>query len=182
MSVITRPSATRQGIGIAAILLVLLAGVFGLRQANGAAGQVTTAGHPLVGSWAFDPEEEDPANPPSFTAFMADGILVNVGSDGTSVGSWEATGPRTATFTFGGLVAGDPTGSSFVIRGTLEVDDSGDYASGQHAFTMFAADGTVLVAVAGGGGEGWRLHPESMDAFEQPPSGYPTWTPATPAA
>ena len=39
-----------------------------------------------------------------------------------------------------------------------------------------------MVGAEGDGGEGTRLHTETMDAVGQPLAGFPTWTPATPEA
>jgi hypothetical protein len=162
-------------IGMAGVGLV---GVTASQQATPAA----TSGHPLVGTWIIDPEIENPANPPSFDAFMADGTLVNIGSDGASVGSWEATGPRTAAFTFAGIVAGSGDAAAFIIRGTLEVDETGEALTGLHSFTMVAADGVILASAEGGGAGGTRFHTEPMDMAGQTLQGFPTWTLSAPEA
>jgi hypothetical protein len=171
-------AARRRGTVAIALVLTMLVGAIGIT--NSAAQE--TAGHPLIGTWVVDPEVDDPANPPSFDAFMADGTVVNIGSDGASVGSWEATGPGMANFMFSGLVAGAGGGAYFVIRGTIEVDQAGETFTGTHSFTMVAADGTILAAAEGGGATGTRLQTEPQDMVGQPPAGFPTWTPAFPAA
>lgn len=170
----------RSGI-VLALLAAILIGVLGIGRAVGGASAQDTATHPLIGTWVIDPEVEDPANPPSFDAFMADGTLVNVGSDGASVGSWEPTGPRTATMTFAGLVAGQD-GAFFVLRGNLEVDAAGETLTGSHSFTLVAADGTVLAAFQGEGAHGTRIPSQPLEAGGQSLPGFPTWAPATPAA
>lgn len=165
------------------VLLTLVAAVL-LSSIGTAAQQATpaaTVGHPLVGTWVVDSEIENPTNPPSFNAFMADGTLVNIGSDGASVGTWEATGPRTATMTFAGLVQGE-SGVYFIIRGNLEVDEAGETLAAIHSFTLVSADGTVLMAAEGGGAQTTRIHAEPLEAVGQPLPGMPTWTPATPQA
>jgi hypothetical protein len=171
---------------LVALVAAVLVGAVGISCPVGAAAQQATPGatapHPLVGMWVVDPEVDDPTNPPSFDAFMADGTLVNIGSDGASVGAWEATGPRTATFTFAGLVQETGSGAAFILRGNLEVDEAGESFTGSHSFTMVAADGTILVAVQGGGAHGTRLPAEPLEAVGQTPPGWPTWTPATPEA
>ena len=174
----TSPATRRAALAVLAVALLVAA--FGVSRAVGASQQDTTA-HPLVGTWVIDPEVADPANPPSFDAFMADGTLVNIGSDGASVGAWEPTGPRTATMTFAGLVAGNP-GAFFVLRGNLEVDEAGDTLTGSHSFTLVAADGTVLAAFQGEGAHGTRIHSEPLEAGGQSLPGFPSWKPATPAA
>ena len=163
------------------LVAAILVGVFGLSRAVGSASQQDTAAHPLVGTWVVDPEINDPANPPSFDAFMADGTMVNIGSDGASVGTWEATGPRTATMTFAGLIEGND-GAFFILRGNLEVDEAGETLTGSHSFTIVGADGTVMAAFQGEGAQGTRLHSEPVEAGGQSLPGFPTWAPATPAA
>jgi hypothetical protein len=166
-----------------ALIIAILVAVFGIGPSMGTARQQATpgtaVGHPLVGTWVIDPEIENPTNPPSFNAFMADGTLVNIGSDGASVGTWEATGPSTATMTFSGLVQGE-SGVYFIIRGNLEVEEAGETLAAAHSFTLVSADGTVLMAAEGGGAQGTRIHAEPLEAVGQPPPQFPTWTPATP--
>lgn len=181
---IRRGSAMRRSPVIVALVAALLLSAVGGSRAVAAPAQQATApaGHPLVGTWIIDPEVDNPTNPPSFDAFMADGTLVNIGSDGASVGSWEATGPRTATFTFTGVAQGTGSSAVFIIRGNLEVDGTGEKITGAHSFTLVSADGKVLVAVKGGGAQGTRLHAEPLEAAGQSLPGFPTWTPGTPAA
>ncbi len=164
----------RRGTVLVACVLLLIGAI--------GASQQSTADHPLVGAWVIDPEVNDPANPPSYDAFHADGTFVNIGSDGASVGTWEPTGPRTANFTFSGLAAGSDGAAMFIIRGTLEVDESGERVTGDHTFTLVGANGTVMVGDGGAEAEGVRLHTETMEEVGQPLAGFPIWTPATPAA
>jgi hypothetical protein len=177
-------SAMRHRSVLVALVVALLVGAVGVVHSVGTEAQQATpatAGHPLVGTWIVDPEGEDPTNPPSFDAFMADGTLVNIGSDGASVGSWEATGPRTATFTFAGLVQDSGGTASFILRGYLEVDETGENLTGGHSFTLVAADGTVLASAEGAGALGTRLNAEPLEEGGKTLPGYLTWTPAAPA-
>ncbi len=113
---------------------------------------------------------------------MADNTLVNVGSDGASVGTWEATGPRSATMTFAGLVAGRNGETYFIIRGNLEVDEAGETLTGTHSFTLIASDGTVIMAAEGGGASGTRIPAEPSESVGQTLPGFPTWAPGAPEA
>ena len=174
-----RTSATRMT--LVALVITLLLAATGFHGVPAAGSEESLADHPLVGTWVVDPEDNDPTNPPSFTSYMADGTMVNIGSDGASVGSWDATGPRTATMTFTGLVLGQP-GAYFIIRGNLEVDESGTTFTGDHSFTMLSADGTVIVAAEGDGGSGVRIQAEPAESGGQGLPGFPTWTPASPEA
>lgn len=179
-NVYPRITGARSALVIAFVVAILVA-AFGVDSAIGRVSQ-EEAEHPLIGTWVVDPEVENPSNPPSFNAFMADGTLVNIGSDGASVGTWEATGPRTAAMTFAGLVAGDDGGTYFILRGNLEVDEAGEALTGTHSFTLVAADGTVLMAAEGGGASGTRIPAEPLESVGQTLAGFPTWAPATPEA
>lgn len=141
-----------------------------------------TAGHPLVGTWIVDTEVDDPSDPPSFDAFSADGTFVNIGSDGAAVGAWEATGPRTATFTFAALAQGSNGGAMVILRANIKVDETGESFTATHSFTLVAANGMILASAQGGTAHGTRLHSEPMEAGGKSLPRMPTWTPATPAA
>ncbi len=169
---------------LVALVLALLVGAVGVGRSVGTATQqatATTTGHPLVGTWMVDPEVDDPTNPPSFDVYMADGTAINVGSEGATAGAWEATGPRTATLTFAGLMKEAAPGTSFILRANIEVDESGESLTGPHSFTLVAADGTILAGVQGGIARGTRFHAEPLEAVGKTLPGFPTWTPATPA-
>ena len=170
---------------LVALLAAILIGALGVGRSVATASQqstpAATAGHPLAGTWIVDPEVDDPTNPPSFDVYMADGTAINVGSEGATAGTWEATGPRTATLTFAGLMREAGSGTAFILRANVEVDETGESFTASHSFTMVAADGTVLAAVQGGTSRGTRLHAEPAEAAG-PMSGFPTWTPAAPEA
>jgi len=166
---------------VIAVLVAVLVGAIGVLPSRGTAAQGSTpanAEHPLVGAWIVDPEVDDPTNPPSFDAFMADGTVVNIGSDGASIGAWEATGPRTAMMTFPGLVQDSEGEAAFILRGNLEVDETGESLTGSHSFTLIAADGTVLAAAQGGAASGTRLHAEPLEEGGKTLPGFPAWEPA----
>lgn len=141
-----------------------------------------TESHPLVGAWIVDSETEDPSNPPSFDIFMADGTLVNVGSDGTSVGVWEPTGPDTAIFTFNGLMGDQGSEGMFVIRGEIQVAADGQSFTATHGFSILTPDGSVAASFEGGGGLGTRMTAEGPDKADAPLPGFQPWTPAIPEA
>jgi hypothetical protein len=181
-----RRRSTRGAALLVALLVVILAGAGIAGGAGTVAAQASTptvaAGHPLVGTWIVDTEVDDPSNPPSFDAFNADGTVVNIGSDGASVGAWEATGPRTATFTFVAVTQGANGEAMVILRANLEVDQSGESFTASHSFTLVAPNGTILASAQGGTAHGTRLHSEPMEAGGKALPEMPTWTPATPAA
>ena len=176
----------RRTLVLVAFVAAVLVGAVGVGRAVGTAAQqatpAATAGHPLVGTWIVDPEPDDPTNPPSFDVYMADGTAINVGSEGATAGAWEATGPRTATVTFVGLFGGPGSGTSFVVRANVEVDEAGQSFTASHSFTLVAADGTVLAAARGGTARGTRITAEPAEGVGTPLAGLPTWPPAPPGA
>lgn len=171
---------------LVALVAAVLVGAVGVGRAAVTATRQATPGaaaqHPLVGTWIVDPEPDDPTNPPSFDVYMADGTAINIGSEGATAGAWEATGPRTATVTFVGLFGGVGSGTSFIVRANVEVDETGQGFTAPHSFTLVAADGTVLAAAEGGAARGTRINPEPREAVGTPLAGLPTWTPVTPEA
>lgn len=177
---------TRRGLVLGALVPALLVGALGIVPAIDTAGQEATpdapAEHPLVGTWIVDPEVDDPTNPPSFDVYMADGTAINIGSEGATAGAWEATGPRTATLTFAGLLRGSQPETAFILRANIEIDETGESYTGSHSFTVVAPDGTILADFQGGTVRGTRLRAEPMEAGGESLPGLPTWTPASPEA
>jgi hypothetical protein len=139
------------------------------------------AGHPAVGTWIVDRNPNDTAEAPTLNVITADGNIVDpvIGVAGV----WEATGSRTTKFTLVGItaetLAGGGAGSYAVIRGTGEVDDTGETLTASASVTIVAADGTVL-ATRQGSNRAIRIHVEPEDAMGTPLAGFPAWTPATP--
>ena len=143
--------------------------------------QPATAGHPLVGAWLVDSDADDEASPPSVTTLSADGTAVDAGSEGASAGTWEATGPRTATLALVGVFEEEGFAGSYFIRAEVDLDAAGDAFASPYTFTVVAADGTVLET-----GEvtarATRLRVPAAEAVGTPLAGFPTWTPAVPEA
>lgn len=131
------------------------------------------AGHPLVGTWVVDRNPADPTEMPTTNVLTADGGLTDpsVGAAGV----WAATGERTADFTLIAIFA--ELESYFLVRGTLEVDASGNTATATASQTHVAADGTVLDQAAPGISNYLRLRIEPSDAVGKPLAGFPAWTP-----
>ena len=133
------------------------------------------AGHPLVGSWAavFG---GDVAGGLFLAAFSGDGTVVVTDFDGDhGVGSWAATGPRSATVTYVFLGANDAglLDGSVAIRAAVEVDPAGGAFMGETSYTFVAPDGAVgdtglLVT------RGVRLPVEGLAATGNPLAGFPT--------
>jgi len=138
-----------------------------------------TAGHPLVGTWIIDSQAENATDPPSVTAFGADGIAIDVTAEGSSAGTWEATGPRTATLTLAGVFEEEGFGGTFFIRADIEIDEAGESFTSPYSYTVVAADGTVL-ETGQDTARGTRLRIPAAEAVGTPLAGFPTWTPAEP--
>jgi hypothetical protein len=109
------------------------------------------ADHPVVGAWRFDTNVDDPANPPSYAIFHADGTYTESHPTvGTGIGVWEPTGERTAdlTIVFPDL---DPTEAGFTrgeltIHAAVEVDENGNVLTAPYTFEGTDLDGATLFA------------------------------------
>lgn len=138
-------------------------------------GTPTPPGHAVVGAWQIT--VSSPAFPPSpsLVTFTTDGTVlvadppVTVEGPGrvafvsAGQGSWQATGPDTAAFTFAELVAG-PNGALFgseTVRGTATVATDGQSVSGAFSFTAQDPTGKVLASGAGTF-QGRRIRVEPM--------------------
>jgi len=125
------------------VFLITLA-AFGLRTGT-AAQHTATAGHPLVGTWLADTDQESSDNALDTFAFSADGIYYQSEAGGGSLlGAWEATGERTATLTAVGAEA-DEDGTNFGsmwIRASIEVSEDGNSFTAEYTIEFVQPDGT----------------------------------------
>lgn len=167
------------------LVIIMLCGVFAGGWA-GAAAQETTpvAGteHPLVGAWMVDTEPENPTNAPHLSIVSSDGTYLEVESDGTSIGVWEATGADTASITFH-FFAG-PTGMG-TIRGDVEVAPDGQSWTASYTLEFIGPDGTSTGEIGPGMASATRLMVESQGtpvvSFEEFFGAPPATPEATPA-
>jgi hypothetical protein len=163
------------GLGASGLGLALATSV---RQAS-AQDETSMAGHPVVGTWVVDRDPSDTTDSPTLNVFTADGNIIDPVMG--VCGVWEATGPTTWNFTLMGItvetLAGGGAGSYAIIRGSGEVDASGDALDGNASVTVVAADGTVLFS-AQGPNTATRIKVEPMDAIGTPFAGFPEWTAA----
>ena len=79
------------------VLMALLLAT--LAAAPGVSAQ-TTDEHPAVGAWLIDPSPEDATDPLELLTVAPGGIITLASPDGTSYGSWAATGERSLDATF----------------------------------------------------------------------------------
>jgi hypothetical protein len=149
-----------------------------VRQAS-AQDSVSMADHPWVGAWVINRDPSDTTESPTLNVVTADGGIIDPVMG--VCGVWEATGLTTWNFTIMGItvetLAGGGAGSYAIIRGSGEVDASGDAAMGTASVTVVAADGTVLFS-AQGPNTATRIKVEPMDAIGTPFAGFPEWTAA----
>lgn len=161
-------------------VVALLVGAFGIATSAPVVARGTTsdslANHPVVGAWMLSADGE-----PSVTAFTSDGIVMDSELDGSSgVGSWNAVDESTAAFTLILLATEDDNPMSIVIRGTMEIDASGDTGTLDYSFTVVALDGTVYFS-ASGTGSATRIPVEGPELVGSPVAGFPVIA-GTPAA
>ena len=135
---------------LVSVLALALIGVGVLAWSPGLAQDgtpVPTAGHPIVGAWVLDPDD-DPSSPPATAIFHDDGSYIEVDADGsTGIGSWEATGPTTADVTFMYHFLDDGgVSSSITVWATVTVDATTDALTAEYTIE-FVPKVKVEVAV-----------------------------------
>jgi hypothetical protein len=122
---------------------------FGARTVAAAAPGLTTAGHPLVGTWFLTTSSANPTDADDLFSLHADGTYVEANADGSvRLGVWEPTSPTTATLTItaysrdaagaseGGITLRltltlNPDGNSYTAEGTIELSAPDGSRSGQ---------------------------------------------------
>jgi hypothetical protein len=123
----------------ASLLLLTLAAA-----APGVAAQVdamSSADHPLVGTWIVDSTPDDPTDPLEVVVVGSGGTLLDTSLDGIGSGAWSPTGDRSADVTFV-FPAADPEAGfiGFVtVRSSVEVADDGLSFSGTYTLEPPAA-------------------------------------------
>jgi hypothetical protein len=150
------------------MLAVVMVGIAGFNERSGATAQeatpTTMSGHPLVGVWLLDTNADDPANGPEVTIFTADGAYISVDAEGfPNHGVWEATGERTAGLTIVSPgMEEEAFAGTFVIRASVEVDETGDSFTAQYTGEFVTPDGTETGEYGPGTAIGTRLTVEEM--------------------
>jgi hypothetical protein len=128
----------------------------------------TAGAYPLVGTWTVV-EDGNPTAGPGLIAFTADGIVTVVGPTGrTGLGSWMATGPRTATGTW--IIPGEieqGIAGENLLHVSLEVDAAGAGFSADYDLTQRTISGTT-VDTSQGTVHGARIQANGPDAVGSP--------------
>ena len=149
---------------------VMLLGTVALRVHPVAVAQEATPtamhGHPLVGTWLLDTNADDPANAPEVVVFSADGAYISVDAEGfPSLGVWESSGARTATLTIvstGVEGEGGPFAGTFMVRATLDIDETSDAFTAQYTGEFIEPDGTSTGEYGPGTATATRIAVEAM--------------------
>ena len=160
----------RVTVGLVAIAALIL-GAVGLGVLPPALAQDATptamSGHPLVGTWLLDTSIEDPENLPEVTVFTADGAYISSDAEGfPNVGVWEASGERSARLTIvsPGVEEDGAFAGTFMVRATIDVDESGDRFTAQYTGEFVGPDGVGTGEYGPGTAEATRIAVEPMGA------------------
>jgi hypothetical protein len=100
--------------------------------------------HPLVGAWMLDPDRRDLGNLSQLVVVSADGTYHSTDAAGRDmVGTWQATGPRTATNTLVAFAPGEggTFGDTVKVRGAVEVAADGQSFTATYTVESVGADG-----------------------------------------
>jgi hypothetical protein len=134
------------------------------------------AAHPFVGAWIVTTDTTMDVNLPALAVTTADGTYIESHPDlGVGVGTWKATGIRTAELTIvfrGPGLFGAPAGLT-TVRATVEVTEDGTVWEAPYRFDEVALDGTVVLT-----GEG---HARAVRVGAEAVAGRATPSAATPA-
>jgi hypothetical protein len=110
-------------------------------------GMATMASHPVVGSWRWTNDPQDPF-PYTYAIFHDDGTYQEVGGHDTAIGVWQPTGERTAEIAsvFQDI---NPFSDAYepgtlTVRATVEVNEAGDAATATYSGEVRAPDGALV--------------------------------------
>ena len=154
---------------LASVIAAMLLGLLALQAQPVTIAQEATpagmGGHPLVGTWLLDTNTADPANGPEVTIFTADGAYISVDAEGfPNHGVWEATGERTAALTIvsPGMEEEGVFAGTFMVRASVEVDETGDSFTAQYTGEFVTPDGTKTGEYGPGSASATRIAVEPM--------------------
>ena len=148
-------------------VVVVMLGLLVAFDSRTSAQQATPAamnGHPLVGTWLLDTNADDPENAPEVTIFTADGAYISVDAEGfPNHGVWEASGEQSATLTIVSPgMEEDAFAGTFIVRATIEVDETGDAFTAQYTGEFVEPDGTGTGEYGPGTATATRITVEAM--------------------
>ena len=156
----------RPFVSLSVVVVVLgLLVAFGFSTTAQQATPTAMDGHPLVGTWLLDTNADDPENAPEVTIFTADGAYISVDAEGfPNHGVWEASGERSATLTIvsPGMEEEGTFAGTFIVRATVEVDETGDTFTAQYTGEFVEPDGTETGEYGPGTATATRIAVEAM--------------------
>jgi hypothetical protein len=139
-------------LSLALVVLLGLVATMG-RIANAQESTPTVmADHPVVGGWHWENDMGDGTSLFTYAAFHPDGTYVeSFGADGTDIGVWKPTGPRTADLTlYSADVDPDPDVTVPVVsRLAIAVDETGNAIAAEGTYQGLGEDGAVLFSGPG---------------------------------
>ena len=144
-----RPRAQSLMVGLAAVFMVVLAGIVGTRASAQDASSIATSDHPMVGTWFIGLPGDPPGRGPTLATYFGDGNVLVFAAAGPSpvtwMGIWSPTGPTTIAFTIVAVnvdESGAFTGNT-ILDGANELDATGNQFTTTGTITMRDAAGQV---------------------------------------
>jgi hypothetical protein len=125
--------------------------------------------HPLVGGWLIETGIDSDASPATLVLFGADGTFFRSNAlDGIGVGTWVATGARSATLT---IVAERIDGDRILTlktRATITVDDDGDTLTSDYTIEIVTPSSVGSGEYGPGRAQGRRIIAETPGNPSEP--------------
>lgn len=137
--------ATLAGLGVGGLGLALAA-----RRASAQDAASETAGHPIVGSWAWNNNPDTPEAGSSFAIFHADGTYIEFDpAIQVGIGAWRPTGDRAVelsiTFLDNDLDQNAVEAGVNAYWITIDVDETGNAMDATGEYQATRPDGSVIV-------------------------------------
>ena len=150
------------GLGASGLGLALL-----MHPSDARAQALTTAGHPLVGTWFLVSSSANPTEAHDLFILHADGTYIEANADASvRLGVWEATSPTTATLTIEAY-SRDEAGASqggLIIRLTITLNPDGNSYTAEGTIELIAPDGSRSGQAGPARGEATRMVVEAPGA------------------
>jgi hypothetical protein len=132
------------------------------------------ATHPIVGAWRWTNDPGDPI-PFTYAIFHADGTYQEVAGHDTAIGVWHPTGERSVDVieVFQDI---DPFSDAYepgtvVVRTSMEVDATGDAASGTYSVDVRTLEGAPVFSARDLAGSLTRVTEAFVDSLATPVAG-----------
>ncbi len=147
----------RTMLSLTTVVALVAAVLLGQPLLDTAAQDVSTAGHPLVGTWVIDNDTTTDTGAPPVAVFTSDGTFTDAAAGFSGV--WEATSETGAVMSFVGILDNQDGFSGYIaLTGPIEIDATGDAWDSTYQVMTVAADGTVIETTPPIPSHGERLH------------------------